>query len=338
MLIVFVIDLCEDNSGLHFKMTGMQQAHSISNISDVIRNHIHRDSLTGLGRFRLSPNRAADFPLKSADFESVSAAIVHLFQKKKLQENELTTLQEAVRNLVTTEAGPLIYDYYKDKLMRKGMVILREKIKHETGKSLLIKLGEQWDYFYREILPILQALLYPVKTKNLTIRQVTLLGFRNTVLLKLPVKEALQELSSSESVPPAIQQMLLVLHGVHEFPCTENSIQLEKLVAKVTSPHLGIMGLYSGGSEPDIRSNYKGPIQNSPRLPIPVINITDDTTESDDEVTPVDTRSKRLGLSPLMYGNRLNQKRSSGLLHHPLLAAVKEQDRGHIRRYSIATS
>lgn len=31
---------------------------------------------------------------------SVSAAVVHLFQKKKLQENELATLQESVRYIV----------------------------------------------------------------------------------------------------------------------------------------------------------------------------------------------------------------------------------------------
>ncbi|XP_045197874.2 proline-rich protein 5-like isoform X2 [Mercenaria mercenaria] len=306
--------------------------HSISNISDAIRNHIHRDSFAGLGRHLFSSSRANDFPLTNADFKSVSAAVVHLFQKKKLQENELSTLQESIRNLMTTEAAPLIYDYYKDKLIRKGMVILRENIKHETGMSLLTKLGEEWNYFYGEILPVLQALLYPVKTKTLTVREVALLEFRNTVLLKLPVKDALQEFSQSDPKSPATQQMLLVLHGVHEYPYTDNSIELEKLVARIISPHLGIMGLYCGGSEPEIKSNFKP----TPRLPIPVIQISDDTTESDDEITQVDPRLKRAGLSPQAL--RLQHKRSSGLLYHPLLAAVREQDRGQMRRYSIATS
>ncbi|XP_045197887.2 proline-rich protein 5-like isoform X2 [Mercenaria mercenaria] len=310
----------------------MQQSHSISNISDAIRSHIHRDSFSGLGRHLFSPSRANDLPMKNADFASVSAAVIHLFQKKKLQENELTTLQEAVRNLMTTEAGPLMFNYYKDKLLKKGMVILREKIKHETGQTLLTKLGEQWNFFYKEILPVLQALLYPVKAKTLAIREVALLEFRNTVLLKLPVKEALQESSQSGPVSPAVQQMLLVLHGVHEYPCTDNSIELEKLVARVTSPHLGIMGLYSGGSEPEIRSNFKS----TPAHPIPVIQLSDDNADSDEEVTSTDQRLKREGLSP--QANRLKQKRSSGLLQNPMLAAVKEQDRGQMRRYSIATS
>lgn len=63
--------------------------------------------------------------------------------------------------------------------------------------------------------------------------------------------------------------MLLVLHGVHEFPCTSNSVELEKLVARVTSPHLGVMGLYYGGSEPDIRSNFKAP----EKCELPVIRM-----------------------------------------------------------------
>lgn len=310
--------------------------HSISNISDVIRNHMHRGSISSLGR-GIPPYAGADFPMKNADFASVSAAVVHLFQKKKLQENELTTLQDAVRNLVSTDAGPLIYDYYKDKLMKKGMVILREKIKSETGQALLSSLGEQWDYFYREILPMLQAILHPVKTNNHTIRQVTLLEFRNTVLLKLPVKEALKEV---QVIPPAIHQMLLVLTNIHESPCTENSIQLEKMVARVISPHLGVLGLYVGGSEPEIRSSFKFPKQEPSKYPVPLIQVTvtDDLADSDDDMLAFEHRTKRHHISPLVQSQRNMHKRSSGILPHPLLAAVKEHDRGQIRRYSIATS
>ncbi|XP_060593554.1 proline-rich protein 5-like isoform X2 [Ruditapes philippinarum] len=309
----------------------MQQSHSISNISDAIRSHIHRDSFSGIGRHLFSPNKT-DFPLKNADFASVSAAVVHLFQKKKLQENELSALQESVRNLTTTDAGPLIFDYFKDKLIRKGMVILREKIKHETGHSLLTKLGEQWNYFYKEILPVLYALLLPVETKTYTIKQVSLLEFRNTVLLKLPVKDAVAELSHTDPVHAIIQQMLLVLHGVHENPCTDNYIELEKIVARVISPHLGILGLYNGDSEPELKSNYKPP----ERLPIPVITISDETTDSDDDMISVNDRFTRAGFSPQV--NRLLHKRSSGFLYHPHLAAVRELDKGQIRRNSIATT
>ena len=43
---------------------------------------------------------------------SITRAVVQLFQKKKLEENELHSIQENVRHL-NKECGPLIYDYYK---------------------------------------------------------------------------------------------------------------------------------------------------------------------------------------------------------------------------------
>lgn len=320
-------------------MERTESTHSIANISEAIRSHLHRDSLTSLGG-RLNWASRTNSPLKNSNFESISSAVVHLFQKKKLQENELASLQENIRCLKESEAGPLIYDFYKDKLIKKGMVILREVIKLDTGAELLSHLGDQWDYFYREILPVLQAILYPIKTKSLTIRDVTLLEFRDTVLMKLPVADAIEHLEAGQSVSPALQQMLLVLAGVREWPCSNNSILLEKLVARVTSPYLGMLGVYNGGTEPDIRSNFKPPkffplIASEPTFEI--------TSESDEETTQCDKkpdgrRSRREQLSPLVLNGRINHKRNSGLLHHPLLAAVKEQDRGSVRRYSIATS
>ena len=61
--------------------------------------------------------------------------------------------------------------------------------------------------------------------------------------------------------------MLLILQGIHDRPVTENTMLLERLVAKVISPYLGMLGLYDGGTEPEVRSNYKIPS----RLPSPVI-------------------------------------------------------------------
>ena len=66
---------------------------------------------------------------------------------------------------------------------------------------------------------------------------------------------------------------------------------------------------------------------------------TDNTeSDSDSDVTHSDNGSRKNHLSPFALPSRLQQKRNSGLLHHPLLAAVKEQEKGQIRRYSIATS
>lgn len=312
-------------------------SHSISNISDIIRNHIHRDSLPGLGRYRF-PFRNGESSHKNGDLESVSAVVIHLFQGKKLQENELASLQERVRNLITTDARHLLYDYYKDQLMKKGMVILREKIKHETGSTLLIQLGEQWAYFYREILPTLQAIMYPIHAKPHSIRQVTLLEFRNTVLLKLPVTEALESLRDHDIVSPSIQQMLLVLHSVHEVSCTTNYIKLEKMVARVTSPYLGLLGLYTGGTEPEIASNFKVPNRmTQSKL------CKKDNSGSDEDMTLMDLTMKQdhfdiLTQSSATRNQKIHQRGNSALINHPLLTAVQEHDRTQKRRYSIATT
>ncbi|GFS07138.1 proline-rich protein 5 [Elysia marginata] len=92
----------------------------------------------------------------------ISSTIIQLFQRRPLKENELGVLQEHVRFLINSEAGGLVHEYYKDQLLRKGMIILREKIKNEEGLDLLKQLGETWNYFFREILPCLQAILYPL--------------------------------------------------------------------------------------------------------------------------------------------------------------------------------
>ncbi|XP_049504068.1 proline-rich protein 5-like isoform X2 [Panthera uncia] len=77
-----------------------------------------------------------------------------------------------------------------------------------------------------------------VKGQELTIRQISLLGFRDLVLLKVKPGDLL--LSRSQP-PSSIVQMLLVLQSVHE-PTgpSEGYLQLEELVKQVVSPFLGI--------------------------------------------------------------------------------------------------
>ncbi|XP_049504073.1 proline-rich protein 5-like isoform X3 [Panthera uncia] len=74
--------------------------------------------------------------------------------------------------------------------------------------------------------------------QELTIRQISLLGFRDLVLLKVKPGDLL--LSRSQP-PSSIVQMLLVLQSVHE-PTgpSEGYLQLEELVKQVVSPFLGI--------------------------------------------------------------------------------------------------
>ncbi|XP_014789329.1 proline-rich protein 5-like isoform X2 [Octopus bimaculoides] len=119
----------------------------------------------------------------------IQDAVLHIFQRRPLPYSYYT-LQSNLRRLIRTDTGPIIYDYFKDQLLKKGMVILRESMKNLKGVALLEKLSETWNYFYKEIIFTLQAILYPFQDNSteempMTIRQVILADFRDTVLLKI---------------------------------------------------------------------------------------------------------------------------------------------------------
>ena len=126
------------------------------------------------------------------------------------------------------------------------MIVLREAIKEKKGNELLERLGEVWTSFYKSILPMLLAIFYPIQEQGTTIRSVTLVGFRDMVLLKTKVADALEPGSKPS---PEIKQMLLVLASVNECsppaPPSDNYLRLEQLVACVVSPYLGTSGLHT---------------------------------------------------------------------------------------------
>ena len=76
-----------------------------------------------------------------------------------------------------------------------------------SGPELLEKLADTWTQFFTHILPTLEAIFVPTQ---ICIRSVTLLSFRDHVLLKTPISEALDS-GVQGDVPPRIKQMLLVL-------------------------------------------------------------------------------------------------------------------------------
>ncbi|XP_025096767.1 proline-rich protein 5-like isoform X3 [Pomacea canaliculata] len=272
----------------------------------------------------LSPVDAAK---KAEVLETVQSAIVKLFQRKRLEENELGTLQEHVRTLGDQEAGSLICDYYKDQLLKKGMVILREKIKNEQGTELLQMLGETWDYFFTEILPTLQALLYPLCLKGFDIRNTTLVEFRNIVVLKVSLKEALD--AKECEVPPNIRQMLLVLQGLKDDVfLSENQFRCEKLVARVVSPYLGQRGLYEGGPEPVIRATFRPPL---PQLvkPPKILDSEDVTHDVPDRVRTlkVDQRRQPLPSPPAL--RKLHETNHGLQKLKPVLEHVYDMGRRH---------
>lgn len=180
----------------------------------------------------------------NATWNSIHNAVIAVFQKKGLADNELYTLNEGVRQLLKTELGSFFTEYLQNQLLTKGMVILRDKIRFYEGQKLLDSLAETWDFFFCDVLTMLQAIFHPVQGKEPSVRQLALLHFRNTITLNMKLDEALSR--PRARVPPSIVQMLLVLQGVHESKgVSEEYLKLESLLQKVVSPYLGTQGLCS---------------------------------------------------------------------------------------------
>lgn len=180
----------------------------------------------------------------NAIWNSIHNAVIAVFQKKELGENELYTLNEGVRQLLKTELGSFFTEYLQNQLLTKGMVILRDKIRFYEGQKLLDSLADTWDFFFCDVLSMLLAIFYPVQGKEPSVRQLALLHFRNIITLNLKLDDALSK--PRARVPPSIIQMLLILQGVHESKgVTEEYLRLEGLIQKVVSPYLGTHGLYS---------------------------------------------------------------------------------------------
>ncbi|XP_068115603.1 proline-rich protein 5-like isoform X1 [Hyperolius riggenbachi] len=175
----------------------------------------------------------------SAMWNSVQSAVINVFKGGGLQANELYTLNENVRQLLKSELGSFITDYFQNQLLSKGLAVLEDKVNLYEGENRVIIVAELWDHFYMEILPTLQAIFYPVQGQELTIRQIALLGFRDLVLLKVNLEKTLPLMQSR--IPPPVLQMLLVLQGIHE-PAgpSDGYLQLEELVKMVVSPYLAV--------------------------------------------------------------------------------------------------
>ncbi|XP_023666244.2 proline-rich protein 5 isoform X3 [Paramormyrops kingsleyae] len=180
----------------------------------------------------------------NATWNSIHNAVIAVFQRKGLADNELYLLNEGVRQLLKTELGSFFTEYLQNQLLTKGMVILRDKIRFYEGQKLLDSLAETWDFFFCDVLSMLQAIFYPVQGKEPSVRQLALLHFRNIITLNIKLEDALSR--PRARVPPSIIQMLLILQGVHESKgVSDDYLKLELLIQKVVSPYLGTHGLLS---------------------------------------------------------------------------------------------
>lgn len=180
--------------------------------------------------------------VRDDDWNSLVKSILYLFNKKKLFKVELDVLHEKVRNVMNSKIGSNIVEHYKDFMLKKGMIVLREAIKERRGNDLLEKLADVWTQFYTNILPTLLAIFYPIHGQGINLRSITLVGFRDMVLLKTKISDALKP---NLSVSNEIKQMFLVLASVHDsVPPNENYMQLENLLTVVIRPYLGVNRVY----------------------------------------------------------------------------------------------
>ncbi|GFR59883.1 proline-rich protein 5 [Elysia marginata] len=137
-----------------------------------------------------------------------------------------------------------------------------------------MELHEVWDRISSTIIQLFQR--RPLKENELgvlqehakgeSVRSLSLLAFRNIVVLKVGTRDALDNVAK-QSYPASIHQMLLVLQGVQDNVfLSENQFLLEKLVARVVCPYLGQRGLYEGHPDPVIKVKLKPIPLNIPQV------------------------------------------------------------------------
>uniref|UniRef100_A0A673HA52 Uncharacterized protein n=1 Tax=Sinocyclocheilus rhinocerous TaxID=307959 RepID=A0A673HA52_9TELE len=158
---------------------------------------------------------------------SIYTAVINVFKGEGLLPNELYCLNENTRRLLRTDMGFFIKEYFQNQILTKGLSIILDEIqKHEGETQDLFVLTQVWDKFFTEILPTLQAILYPLQ--ELTVRQMALLGFRDLVLMKFSLDDLLRK--NLSLIPASITQMLLVLQVNESRGPSKEYYQLERLV------------------------------------------------------------------------------------------------------------
>lgn len=188
-------------------MTARSSSSStLATLGDLIRKE---SSLTvpGLPKTPMSSaERRFGLGATSEHWQDVANQVTALFQTKRMT-MKLHTLTEKVKR-VKSEVGKLITDFFKESILKKGMIILREEVKEKSGEYL-DKLETCWTVFFCNILPTLQAIFASLPQANgLAVREISLVYFRDIVVLKTKLDEVI---ASGAEMPPRIVQMLLVL-------------------------------------------------------------------------------------------------------------------------------
>lgn len=148
---------------------------------------------------------------KNEDWNAVTSATTALFQRKNLATLELDLLTEKVKSVKTDKGNGVVCNLFKESILKKGMIIMREDMKEKSGHLLLDKLANAWAHLYSNVLPLLQAIFIHVQPPDgHSIRDLTLVNFRDIVVLKTKLEDTFL-MDMTMTVPPRIVQMLLIL-------------------------------------------------------------------------------------------------------------------------------
>lgn len=154
-----------------------------------------------------------NFPTSSnkEDWQTVTSAVTALFQRKKLANLELDSLTEKVRLVKADIGNSELCKRFREEILVKGMIILRD-IKVNSGVQLLEKLASTWTHFFHTVLPLVQAIFVNLQPADgYSVRDVSLITFRDIVVLKTKLEEAFQ---MGLPAPPHVVQMLLILQVI----------------------------------------------------------------------------------------------------------------------------
>ncbi|GAB6024758.1 Proline rich 5 like [Chamberlinius hualienensis] len=145
----------------------------------------------------------------NSDWESVQSTILKVFQRKSLGVRQLHSLRENVKNLWSTSGiGPILFEFYLKQVLTAGVAEIRNRLINLDDEELIRSTENNWCYFYSEVVPTLQAIFFPLNPKHTTLRHAILVCFRDNVILKINLNEALE----SVGLPTiGIKHMLLIL-------------------------------------------------------------------------------------------------------------------------------
>ncbi|XP_077513859.1 proline-rich protein 5-like isoform X1 [Amblyomma americanum] len=209
----------------------------------------------GLAKYSTQTSARVSLP-KNRDWLRLQQTIRNLFKTKNvpLEPGEMAVLHEKIRTLISSKAGPFLFDSFKREI-EVCFAALLQRLQEVPRENLLQVLSSEWENLFRHILPTLDMILYVVKGKgSISVRQAFLVAFRDIVVTKLDLEDLLNT-DAGYVVPDGIRHMLLILYNVSDsYPPTKTKLKLEGMLARILNPFLGFQGLYEGTPEPTVKS------------------------------------------------------------------------------------